>query len=861
MMAQAIFNFQTGCDYNTLTEGINPLAEATFSKFSALRYRDAIYPYEVKSLGSGTPSLNGGMLKYNNGSISYKDRVIYTYSTPEGVTRPIDMSNYLAFTIDSTGLWTLDSDGNLNNYAEQVNGIFDLNTPPLSSTHYDLISLPGQVTYKITKLTHKIAAYNGSIISLNNSNPISFAINGEVEIANYIGGDGEQWLITEQKVQTRKVIIGQVPEFVDGIYQHWEQDSLILTMPQVIGQTLNPAYKLITGISDSTQVTESIEYFDLTDPLATGEVIYSYCFHPKEPFVITVDAPTTGDRVFRWRRLSGVEYFERTKIDSIVRMATDSTPSSDYNSSEITQRFNRNQIFPAINKAAILFVGGQIFGASYKGILISPLTDTATVDVISSSSGNTYFSITLSDNSKYYVAAGINIVPEISRIDADLYQLNIADPFNLISIDNKANVNIGAVDWTNRIKPEQVLAINSSIYEGNSASNISWNSAFNANYEVLREKSTSLVYGSPTAISYSPSNNNIKSPMTAYWEEIIPKEIIIDYYWNRTNSEDIDTTPEYWSSGTAYLFLNKNTKLVGLRFPEPTSETISMPSPVNSTYKINYADLAVINWGSSNYSGISNQRDTMASYYLVSSLGNDESIFWLAGTYYSYDGETIWQMAMQNYLVTDYLPAVRAPGMKFVGVSTNDAYFWSNYDNSIYTFNGSQQLNRNISIHDKGELVNGAFCQWDDRLSLLFEKGLVIFEHNLPSDFGGLFSEVQPLAVGSAYRTEEGQWYQYVPSEDGIISLETNYLGSQSDIFTVDFKNIDMRSVGNISLNIETRGRTFTKSSNKTLNAGYNKIMPPTNNANGIKLKINSSNPIYELLLDYKDNAPIAQKG
>jgi hypothetical protein len=100
---------------------------------------------------------------------------------------------------------------------------------------------------------------------------------------------------------------------------------------------------------------------------------------------------------------------------------------------------------------------------------------------------------------------------------------------------------------------------------------------------------------------------------------------------------------------------------------------------------------------------------------------------------------------MQNYLVNDYLPAVRAPGMKFIGVSTNAAFFWSSYDNSIYSFNGSQQLNREQQIYGKGNLITGAFCQFDDRLSLLFEDGLIVFEHGMPSDFSASYQKVEPL--------------------------------------------------------------------------------------------------------------------
>jgi hypothetical protein len=72
----------------------------------------------------------------------------------------------------------------------------------------------------------------------------------------------------------------------------------------------------------------------------------------------------------------------------------------------------------------------------------------------------------LNDGTTTIISVSNSFQPEVVKVDADMYRINVADIYNIISINNgKISVHIGASDWNNRIKPEQVLALNSSSYQ------------------------------------------------------------------------------------------------------------------------------------------------------------------------------------------------------------------------------------------------------------------------------------------------------------------------------------------------------------------------------------------------------------
>jgi hypothetical protein len=814
-MALSIIDWNTNCNLG-VGEKTQPANDPTLRKASAYRYNGAFYPTFFKNYGDGIVTFEGRQLKWDNSRLLLDGNLTRDFSGYAFVSNPVSRGKYEYVTVRNIdGIATLLAVNIVSNTQAEIhlfkahdNGTFDIDETPSGVFYVSIADLQGRTTVCLIRNSFDILIKSPKAFSINGA---TYNISLSEDLYAAMFNDGT-YFICEQyndnkvdavNVYGRSMLIQEsTVAYIAGSWSesHYAEDG---TEDGVTSYFLHDKISpMAAEVGDAISYTRMFDGQDWTAsfysiPTEGTEHNYSETFFPGDNILFTYDVELG---CYFWRRSDGIVQMEGSLMDGRLIPATDyarvnvGDADAPVYASGLSTLFNRSRVDPMTGKAAVIWSRGRPFAASYNTVLVAPAAQIEKCDVVTIS-GNTYFVV----NDSYVVTVGANVPKNIELISGDLYRVNVADAHNLLQItENDALWNTGSVDWNNRIQPTQVLALNQSSYEADisDASICSWNSAYGANYEAESVRSTSLLVGSPSLTSYSQSNQKLKTDSVLFWNEV-PRAYPLDYYWKRTGANSVDTTPVYVSTN----FRTVRAALNGLAYPEPEAATIALPFPVNADYSRAYANVASVNWGEFGWMTITRGKTIMASYFLSASLGNNESIFYLAGSYFSYDGDAIWRISQENGVIQNYSPSARAAGLIFCGVSTQAAYFWSDIDHVLYTYTGDDTINYALSCTALGDLIMAAYCQSDDTLSLCFAVGYAAIRHGLISTYDFVTDGITITAHGTMIRLD-GAWHSArpfmgQPSAGGFVVpvvLETNILGASDDLTTVDLTRFGVRA-------------------------------------------------------------------
>ncbi|GHU32502.1 hypothetical protein FACS1894172_09230 [Spirochaetia bacterium] len=277
-----------------------------------------------------------------------------------------------------------------------------------------------------------------------------------------------------------------------------------------------------------------------------------------------------------------------------------------------------------------------------------------------------------------------------------------------------------------------------------------------------------------------------------------------------------------------------------------------------------------MNWGEFGWTTILKGKQVIVSYFITSALGTDEKLFQLSGSAFTYDGDTIWRVVMQDGLVMDYEPSANTDGLQFCGASSASAYFWSTIDEVLYTYNGDTTLTAFARISGKGALRYATYCQSDDTLSLCFEHEYICLRHSLWSTYDLKVEGVTATVLGAVVKVN-GRWHTMRPAENGNLPvvIETNILGDKDDLMTNDVTRIGLRVKGapascKVFNTLYNRNVTqeevliprFTKDSISVFS-----FTPKLTNTLGLVSRIECNTPVYVLELQTNNKARVANPG
>lgn len=341
------------------------------------------------------------------------------------------------------------------------------------------------------------------------------------------------------------------------------------------------------------------------------------------------------------------------------------------------------------------------------------------------------------------------------------------------------------------------------------------------------------------------SSDTITSFDIYYTHTLLNPDITYKYSIDKNGSGSFDLLKQdnTWpsTSETIYFPIGKTTTLTGQNTRVPTAI-------VDSDYSaalVEHDNSIFLNFNNSQLIYSSNQ------------------IFTTYTSNYYFDGKAIYYIGGSSTTNTENTFACYALGMKFLGNSSTEAFFYSPFDNTIYKFSGSTSLDKWISIprviNQFGEIIDTVFSSVDQTLYLLLEKALILIKPSAKDvciiDITGKRLETinKGVVVYSNYNST-----LYSPIEGNIIPLEieTSWIGSDTKLYKYNF--IDLLFVDGIGKKIDIEVSTQTdKVSTQVLkdfviNKNRIRITPKVPIGNAIKLKLLSKDlvSIESILMD-----------
>lgn len=236
------------------------------------------------------------------------------------------------------------------------------------------------------------------------------------------------------------------------------------------------------------------------------------------------------------------------------------------------------------------------------------------------------------------------------------------------------------------------------------------------------------------------------------------------------------------------------------------------------------------------------------------------TIFTIYTNSYYYDGEAIYSIISAGQ--TEFV--CYAIGLKFLGNSGTEAYFYSPYDKSIYLFSGSNTLSYARSLSAMGNIIDSMFSSVNQRMFILDDNSKVLWLSNTSS---GLYeleginhlesSEQGAIMVGDRNYTifsPRNDFDDVVP-----ISLETGWIGDSTALNRFAYADIQLYSTiptkSDVLIKILTKDGTDIKTTSKLI-----EIKPSMWKGNYLKVRATPDETVgqaFKIIIESADRISI----
>jgi hypothetical protein len=324
----------------------------------------------------------------------------------------------------------------------------------------------------------------------------------------------------------------------------------------------------------------------------------------------------------------------------------------------------------------------------------------------------------------------------------------------------------------------------------------------NVNYQVTNKEQSGGI-GTPITLNIYGELENVKNVMfssgnrgpNGIWPEDGQYFIGVD-----------GQTPSYWFSCNELSTDFEDPNLVGLLAPTLVAPLV--PIPPNATAVKNIINNAVFKWSNDIFISEIFENKTLMMYDFMNYFTNMNSIFWLKGSYFVFDGTNIYSSGDSLMNVSFNTIAARAPNMKFLGADSNFATFWSDADGTVYAFGADYSVQpfidySNITIKD------ASFNQSMNTFCFLSDDEVI---------FSRMNSAALPIAGDSIYTTKNNIVVQagkdcYAISLKGNdnysegVKLSSNYLFIKDGIVN-SYSDINFRIKKLVDTNVKYELKT-----------------------------------------------------
>lgn len=175
-----------------------------------------------------------------------------------------------------------------------------------------------------------------------------------------------------------------------------------------------------------------------------------------------------------------------------------------------------------------------------------------------------------------------------------------------------------------------------------------------------------------------------------------------------------------------------------------------------------------------------NNNKTFLSYNSSAAVYFGSQIFTIMSGNYYFDGQAIYYLGSQDDYSQNVFTAY-AIGMKFLANSSSEAYFYAEWDKSIYLYTASNTVQKAWSFADVGNIIDAAYSSAEQALYILFDDNKLWIrtqtDNCLIEDVTG--DSLVTTSIGCFVKNDEGytiynpyRYEEYLPLE-----VETEWLG------------------------------------------------------------------------------------
>lgn len=141
-------------------------------------------------------------------------------------------------------------------------------------------------------------------------------------------------------------------------------------------------------------------------------------------------------------------------------------------------------------------------------------------------------------------------------------------------------------------------------------------------------------------------------------------------------------------------------------------------------------------------------------YQLGNELAGTYNSFVLYGGVYFVDPDWIWAISVSaGNTISDARKNVPVRGLRFITASPTEAYFISSFDNSLFSFNGGQSVNKQALFNRRNPIVGGIYSVIENTLALIADSSVIFIRDGIISETPLSFTTPPDL-----YSTVDGIW-------------------------------------------------------------------------------------------------------
>lgn len=302
---------------------------------------------------------------------------------------------------------------------------------------------------------------------------------------------------------------------------------------------------------------------------------------------------------------------------------------------------------------------------------------------------------------------------------------------------------------------------------------------------------------------------------------------------------------------------------------EPTYYNLS-PNIDIMTFIDGFNTIALIKVGNNTVQLLVKESELLLVYNILSNVGNISDYFVLQGQQYGIINNYINKVDMVNGQVVAQTPITSVEGLKFLGNTDKQAFFFSQMNKTILYFAADNTLEFLMDATEIDNNTTTVFAKQTNDIFLLLNDKVVVFTNS--GSMYEILSRAEYITFGdNSWSDGNKTWsyYKISPEQERVpLSLETLWYG---DITTRRLMKVDavyielyddnyMPGKFEISMDslmndtVSTKKQVFNvkeKDYDRVTKTVYLRFQPSTQNTSAFKININSELPIKRLAVGY----------